>query len=104
MSRTLLRTAVLPLAAALFAAGGAHAGNIKWDYNWTPVTPAIDGNNKYVVYSTNNKSSIELTDEVLVKAENNTDVVATSLKTVSGTDPHNPDLFSSAAYALKLTI
>jgi hypothetical protein len=104
MKRTLLRTAVLALTACLFAAAPVRAGNIKWDYNWTPITPPIDGSGKYVLYSTNKQSSIQLSDDPLVKAENNTDVVATNIITASNTDPHNQDTFSNALYALKLTI
>jgi hypothetical protein len=96
MKRTLLRVAVLALTACLFAAGPARAGNIKWNYNWEPLSPTL--------LSTNTQSSINLSDDPLVKAENNTDVVATNLTTFSKADPHNPDMFSNAAYALKMTI
>src|SRR5262245_29194222 len=95
MKRT-LRTAVLALTVCLFAAVPVRAGTIKWNYNWEPVTPVLN--------STNSQSQVKLSDDPLVKAENNTDIVATNLTTVSSADPHNPDLFSNANYGLKLTI
>jgi hypothetical protein len=104
MMRTPLRTVAVALAACLLAAVPARAGNIQWNYNWTPVIPAADGAGKFLVQSDNGLSQVQLSNDPMVIAENNTFVPATNLLTISHTDPHSPDMFTSAAYKLQMTI
>src|SRR5262249_16402798 len=104
MMRTPLRTVALALAACLLAAVPVRAGNIKWNYNWTPVIPSADGAGKFLVQSDNGQSQVQLSNDPMVIAENSTYVPATNLPTISHTSPQNPDTVTNANYKLQMTI
>jgi len=102
MKRTPLRAAALTLAACLFAAGSARAGDIKWSYTWNVLTPPGGTLSQ-------GKSSIMLSDELGVgglgvRSENNTVVQATNFTTLSTAT--TPDVFNktNASYVLKMTV
>jgi hypothetical protein len=87
------------VALILFAATPARAGNIAWHYNWEPGALTLFGD------SGNKGGFITFTDNPLVAAVNNSDIVATNIRTVSGAAPELPDRFTSTgSYTLSLKI
>ena len=84
------------LACLLSSAGGARADLIPWTYNWAP--------GPTVVTSDTGAGRLELTNEPMGHALGDSDIVATNIKAFSTATPDAPDVFTSRAYALSLTL
>jgi hypothetical protein len=85
------------LALCLLAGARARADFISWEYNWTPSATKILADNPTT-------GAILLSNEPGGSAVNNSDIVATNIRTVSTADPSSPATFTNKAYGLALTV
>src|SRR5262245_33154744 len=86
------------LAALLAAQADAPAAFLQWTYNWSRVPADV------VAADANGASKLSLTDEPLGHATNDSDIVATNIRTFSNAPRATPNKFQDAAYALTLKL
>ncbi len=87
------------VALLLISASQARAGNINWTYNWTPGSLALFGN------AGSSAGYVSFTNEPTAGATNTSDIVATNIRTVSGSSPTLPNTFgTTGVYTLTLQI
>jgi len=77
---------------ALACPASARADLIPWTYSWSPSSSTVA--------ATSGPGGITLTNEPLVAAQGDSDVVATSLRTFAS----GPSVFSAAAYSLTMQL
>jgi hypothetical protein len=83
------------LALLLARPPAAHGEMIQWMYNWSR-SPAV------IHADAPGTGTITLTDEPLLRATGNSDIVATNLRTFSTASSDHPDTFTHAGYTLSL--
>src|SRR5262249_9323622 len=102
LRRTQMRRPYLPILLALAALpivrASAHADFVKWSYNWSRAPSEV------VSADPNGTSTLALTDEPLGHATNDSDIVATNIRTFSNAPRATPIKFMDAAYALTLKL
>jgi hypothetical protein len=91
------RLVAAAIALCLITAGQARADLPQWQYDWTSSVSEIQSD-------VPGQGRILLSNEPGGTATGNSFIVATNIKTLSGTDPSSPATFTAAPYSLTLAI
>lgn len=98
MKRSSAPLFAVSLALVLVAGANARAGFVSWSYNWSRVPADVISADAF------GTSRLSLSDEPLGHASNNSDIVATNIRTFSNAPRANPNNFLDAAYSLTLRL
>lgn len=98
MKRSSAPLFAVSLAFLLFAGASARAGFVNWSYNWSRVPADVISADAF------GTSRLSLSDEPLGHGTNNSDIVATNIRTFSNAPRANPNNFLDAAYSLTLRL